>query len=257
MRHHAPDMAKALGPRCLLIEYGSGSSLKTPLLLQCLEDPAAYVPVDISREHLLSSAAALAERFTDLEICPVWADFTQDFVVPSAGRPCARRAVWFPGSTIGNFGPEHASRLLGRIARLVGPGGGLLIGVDLRKDASIIEPAYNDAAGVTAAFNLNLLSRINRELGADFNLARFEHRAFFNDAQSRIEMHLISRTRQAVHLAGVAIPFAKGESICTEFSYKYSPEAFRDLAQSAGLEVRHVWTDPDNLFSVQYLVANE
>jgi dimethylhistidine N-methyltransferase len=256
LRRHAPDMAAALGPRCLLIEYGSGSGLKTPLLLERLSDPAGYVPVDISREHLLASAMALAERFPALEVCPVWADFTELFGVPTPARPTGRRAVWFPGSTIGNFGPDEAARLLGRIAALVGPGGGLLIGVDLRKSAAVLDPAYNDAAGVTAAFNLNLLARINHELGADFDLNKFEHLAFFSDPLSRIEMHLVSRTRQTVHIAGVGIPFVEGESIRTECSYKYSREAFRQLAEEAGLQVQQVWTDTDDLFSVQYLVAN-
>jgi dimethylhistidine N-methyltransferase len=255
LRLYAPDMAGALGPRCLLIEYGSGSALKTPLLLECLEAAAAYVPVDISREHLLASAALLAERFGALKVCPVWADFTEKFRVPTPAQAPSRWAVWFPGSTIGNFGPQEAGRLLAGIAEVVGAGGGLLIGVDLRKPAALLEPAYNDAAGVTAAFNRNLLARINRELGADFDPTRFEHRAFFNDADSRIEMHLVSSARQAVHVAGATVRFAEGESIRTECSYKYSREAFARLADEAGLHVERIWTDPNDLFSVQYLVV--
>jgi dimethylhistidine N-methyltransferase len=255
LQRHTADMAEALGPRCLLIEYGSGSGLKTPLLLERLHDPAAYVPVDISREHLLASAARLAERFGELEICPVWADFTAPFSVPVPAKHAQRRAVWFPGSTIGNFGPVEATRLLGGMASLCGPGGGLLLGVDLRKPAAVLEPAYNDAAGVTAEFNLNLLARINRELGADFDLTRFQHRAFFNDPESRIEMHLVSRGQQTVHVGGVSVPFADRENICTEHSYKYSREAFSGLAAAAGLEVRQVWTDSREFFSVQYLVV--
>jgi dimethylhistidine N-methyltransferase len=255
MRRHAAAMAEVLGPGCLLIEYGSGSGLKTPLLLECLAEPAGYVPVDVCREHLLASAAALAERFTGLEVCPVWADFTEAFTVPATARPPRRRAVYFPGSTIGNFGPEEAVRLLQGIAELCGPGGGLLLGVDLHKPAAAVEPAYNDDAGVTAAFNLNLLARINRELGADFNLAAFEHKAFFDSANTRIEMHLVSRVCQTVHVGGATISFVEGESIRTEYSYKYSKEAFRGLADAAGLDVRQVWTDPGDLFSVQYLVV--
>jgi dimethylhistidine N-methyltransferase len=252
MRRHAGEMADALGPGCLLVEYGSGSGLKTPLLLERLRGPAGYVPVDISRGHLLHSAAALAGRFPNLAVRPAWADFTRPFALPELPRPPARRAVYFPGSTVGNFGPDDAVSLLKGIAELVGPGGGLLIGVDLRKPAAAVEPAYNDAAGVTAAFNLNLLARINRELGADFDLDGFAHRAFFDDAESRIEMHLVSRRRQSVRVGPAAFAFAAGESIRTEFSYKYSREAFRDLARAAGLEVRRVWTDEGELFSVQY-----
>jgi dimethylhistidine N-methyltransferase len=252
-RRHAADLAAALGPRCLLVEFGSGSSVKTPLLLERLPDPAGYVPVDISREHLLASAAALAARFPGLEVLPVWADFTTPFTLPAPRHPAARRAVYFPGSTIGNFGPDEAVRLLAGIAALGGPGGGLVIGVDLRKPAAAVEPAYNDAAGVTAAFNLNLLARINRELGADFDLDAFEHRAFFDEDHSRIEMHLVSRRPQAVHLGRATVRFAPGEGIRTEYSYKYSREAFARLAHAAGLAVRRVWTDDTGLFSVQYL----
>jgi dimethylhistidine N-methyltransferase len=255
MQRHAAQMAGALGPGCLLIEYGTGSGRKTPLLLERLAEAAGYVPVDVCREHLLAAAAALAERFGALEVCPVWADFTQPFTVAATAKMPRRRAVYFPGSTIGNFGPDEAVRLLEGIAELCGPGGGLLIGVDLYKPAAAVEPAYNDDAGVTAAFNLNLLARINRELGADFDLAGFEHRAFFEPDHGRIEMHLVSRAAQTVHVGGTVISFAEGESIRTEYSYKYSPEAFRDLADAAGLEVGQVWTDPDGLFSVQYLVV--
>jgi len=251
--HHAWDMAVELGPQCLVIEYGSGSSLKTPLLLEQLSNPAAYVPVDISREHLLASAEAIARRFPRLEVIPVWADFTDDFQLPRTRHVSRRRAVYFPGSTIGNFGPTEAIRLMTGIGRLCGPGGGFLVGVDLRKPAAVLEPAYNDAAGVTAEFNLNLLARINRELGADFELDGFEHRAVFNTQHSRIEMHLVSRRRQVVRIDDTTIRFAAGETICTEHSYKYTPEAFRDLARGAGLDVRRVWSDEAGLFSVQYL----
>ncbi|HJZ93999.1 MAG TPA: L-histidine N(alpha)-methyltransferase [Gemmataceae bacterium] len=249
----AGAMAAELGPDCLLIEYGSGSSLKTPLLLERLRDPIAYVPVDISREHLLASANAVAARFPNLEVLPVWADFSGEFQLPPTKRTERRRVVYFPGSTIGNFGPAEARRLMEGIARLCGPGGGFLVGVDLRKSVAILEPAYNDAAGVTAEFNLNLLVRINRELGADFDPDSFEHRAVFNSDESRIEMHLVSRRRQVVRVAGATFRFAAGETICTEHSYKYTPEAFRHLARAAGLELRRVWVDDAGLFSVQYL----
>ena len=253
LRRHAGDMATALGDRCLVIEYGSGSGLKTPLLLERLHCPAGYVPVEINRDHLLASASALARRFPHIEVLPVWADFTRDFEVPVPQVMPRRRAVFFPGSTIGNFGPTEAVRLMEGVAQRCESGGALLVGVDLRKSKAILEPAYDDAAGVTAAFNKNLLVRINRELGADFDLDQFDHRAVFDEKHSRIEMHLVSRRRQVVHLDGRAIGFAAGESICTEHSYKYSAEAFRDMAHAAGLSVRTVWTDNAGWFSVQYL----
>jgi dimethylhistidine N-methyltransferase len=253
LRRHAGDMAAALGDSCLVIEYGSGSGLKTPLLLERLRHPAGYVPVDISRDHLLASAAILARRFPHIEVLPVWADFTGDFEIPATRRPPRRKAVFFPGSTIGNFGPTCAVRLMEGVAQRCGPGGGFLVGVDLRKSKAILEPAYDDAAGVTAAFNKNLLVRINRELVADFDLDQFDHRAVFNERHSRIEMHLVSRKRQAVHLDGRTIRFAAGESICTEHSYKYTLDVFRDMARTGGLTVRQVWTDDAGWFSVQYL----
>lgn len=253
LRGHAGEMARELGENCLVIEYGSGSSLKTPLLLQRLRRPAGYVPVDISREHLLASSSAIAKSFPALEVHPVWADFTEDFAIPVTRRLPQRRAVFFPGSTIGNFCPKGAVGLMQGIARRAGPGGGLLIGVDLWKSKSILEPAYDDAAGVTAAFNRNLLVRINRELGADFDLGQFEHRAIVNEKHQRMEMHLVSRKRQVVHIDDASIWFAAGETICTEHSHKFTLEAFRDMAHAAGLVVRRVWLDEERLFSVQYL----
>jgi dimethylhistidine N-methyltransferase len=253
LRRHAGDMAAALGDACLVIEYGSGSGLKTPLLLERLRHPAGYVPVDISRDHLLASAAALARRFPQLEVLPAWADFTGAFEIPATRRVPRRKAVFFPGSTIGNFGPTCAIELMEGVARRGGRGGAFLVGVDLRKSKTILEPAYDDAAGVTAAFNKNLLVRINRELGTDFDVNQFDHRAVFDEKHSRIEMYLVSRRRQVVNLDGQTIRFTAGEVICTEYSYKYTLDAFRDLARAAGLSVRQVWTDEAGWFSVQYL----
>jgi dimethylhistidine N-methyltransferase len=253
LRRHAGQMAGRLGPACALIEYGSGSSLKTRLLLDRLDRPAAYVPVDISGEHLLRSARELARAYPGLEVAPVCADFTRPFTLPPLRQSPRRRVVYFSGSTIGNFGPAEATALLAGIARLCGPGGGLLIGVDLKKDRAILEPAYDDTRGVTAAFNLNLLARINRELGADFDLGRFRHRAFYNEGAGRIEMHIVSRAAQTVHVGGTAFELAEGETICTEYSYKYGLDEFRDLAARAGLALEQVWTDEKGLFSVQYL----
>jgi dimethylhistidine N-methyltransferase len=251
----APEMVALLGPACLLVEFGSGSGLKTRLLLDHLPEPAAYVPVDLARGHLLQSAAELAARYPGLEILPLCADFAGDLELPMPRRPAARRAVFFPGSTIGNFGPDETHQLLRRIARLCGPGGGLLLGTDLRKDPAVLEAAYNDREGVTRAFNLNLLRRINRELGADFDLDAFRHAAVYNRARGRIEMHLVSRRAQEVHVGGTAIRFAEGETICTEYSYKYDLDEFRAQAAAAGLDVARVWTDERRYFAVQYLIV--
>jgi dimethylhistidine N-methyltransferase len=255
LQRHAPEMADLLRAGCALVEYGSGSGLKTRILLDHLHDAHAYVPVDISREHLYRTAGQIARDYPHLAVTPLCADFTRPFALPSAVRDAWRRAVYFSGSTIGNFLPGEATRLLAHVAELVGPGGGLLIGVDLKKSPQILEPAYADARGVTAAFNLNLLARINRELGADFVLKRFRHRAFYDEEHGRIEMHLVSLAAQSVRLAGRTFALAEGESICTEYSHKYSLADFRALAEAAGLQVRRVWTDEQGLFSVQYAEA--
>ena len=257
MRQNALAMAEAVGPQCRLIEYGSGSSLKTPLLLEALDNPACYVPVDISGDYLVHAAAALSRRFPDLEVTPVTADFTQPFELPLTHRYVRRQVIYFPGSTIGNFAPAEAVDLMAKMAGQVGEDGGLLIGVDLRKGVDVLEHAYNDSSEVTAAFNLNLLARINSELDGDFDLNAFQHRAVFNEHFSRIEMHLFSRRAQVVHIGRHTFEFKKGESIRTEYSHKYTREAFRRLASAAGFEVRQIWTDDKDLFSVQYLTMGE
>jgi len=256
MRAYAHEMAALIGPDCLLVEYGIGSSLKTRILLDHLIAPAGYVPVDISREQLLRSAQRLALSYPRIEILPVWADYTAGLALPRPARRAAQAVIYFPGSTIGNCHPDEAVHLLRQIAALVEPGGGLLIGVDLQKDRATLELAYNDRAGVTAAFNLNMLARINRELGANFQLDQFLHRAFYNDCAGRIEMHLVSQRRQLIDIDGASIVFGAGESILTECSYKYSVESFGALARASGFEVTHVWTDPQRLFSVQYLLGH-
>jgi dimethylhistidine N-methyltransferase len=253
MREAAAQMAQRLGPRCLLAELGSGSSVKTELLLEHLVEPAAYVPIDIAAEELARSAARIAQRYPQLDVRPLCADFTRSFSLPELSRAPARRAVYFPGSTIGNFEPPRAARLLRRIASLCGQSGGLLIGVDLRKDAGLLERAYNDADGVTSAFNLNLLARLNRELDADFQLDGFRHRAFYDRRHGRIEMHLVSARPQTVRIGGLRLEFAAGETIRTEYSYKYSLGGFRSLARQGGFGVEQVWLDRNRLFSVQYL----
>ena len=246
-------MAGLLGPRCLLIEYGSGSSLKTRHLLDHLRDPAGYVPIDVSGEHLRRSTRALQEEYPDIEMLPLCGDFTRPLRLPACRKPAARRVVYFPGSTIGNFSPREAIALLRQTAVLCGSDGGLLLGVDLRKDPRVLEAAYNDRRGVTAAFNRNILVRINRELGADFDLDQFAHRALYDAANGRIEMHLISRRDQVVHLDGVSFFFVAGESIHTENSYKYSLPVLTDLAEAGGFTAERVWTDERQYFSVAYL----
>lgn len=255
MSEHGQEMAEMLGPCCALIEYGSGSSTKTRLLLDHLANPAAYIPIDISRQQLIQSAADLAHTYEGLRLIPVCADYTQCFDLPPCGRNVERKAVYFPGSTIGNFHPDEAAAFLSRIAGVCGPGGGLLIGVDLKKSSETLEAAYNDSRGVTAAFNLNILVRINRELGANFDVDRFSHIAFFNEELGRIEMHLVSLTDQRVLIAGAEIAFRQGETIHTENSYKYSLAEFRKLAALGGFDVVKTWTDPQGLLSVQYLTA--
>ncbi len=250
MAAHAPEMGAMLGAGCQLIEFGSGTSLKTRHLLEHLPRPAGYVPVDVAAGHLAAASASLAARFPEVEIRPVVADFTRPFAVPPAPGT-ARRAVYFPGSTVGNFAPRQALHLLRSVADLIGPGGAFLVGIDLKKDAQVLTWAYNDAAGVTAAFNLNLLARINRELGGDFDLGQFAHRAFYDPDLGRVEMHLVSRRAQTVHLAGNVVPFALGESIHTESSHKYTPGEFRELAGGAGFAHAQTWSDARGWFAVQ------
>jgi dimethylhistidine N-methyltransferase len=253
MERDAGAMAQGSGSRALVIEYGSGSSVKTRRLLESLREPAGCVLVDISREHLLRSASQLAAEFPHVEVLPVCADFTAPFTVPRPQGAVRRRVVYFPGSTIGNFLPEPATRLLRQMATQVGPGGGLLIGTDLRKDPAVLEAAYNDAQGVTAAFNKNLLRRINRELGADFRLDAFEHRAVYDEERGRIEMLLISREVQEVRVAGRRFEFATGETIRTEYSHKYTIDGFHRMAAAAGWRPEQVWMDPQALFAVHLL----
>jgi dimethylhistidine N-methyltransferase len=256
MRESIGEIAELLGPECLLIEYGSGSSLKTRILLDHMKDPAGYMPIDISRDHLLQAAEALRRRYPALDIHPVCADYTAELDLPETRRRSARRIVYFPGSTIGNFEPAPAEAFLKRIGRVCGRNGALLIGVDLEKDEEILEAAYDDARGVTAAFNLNLLERVNRELGADFDLDLFRHDARFSPTHGRVEMHLVSLEDQSVRIGDVEVDFEEGESIWTESSYKHSVEGFEALAAGAGFQVQRVWTDPDELFSVQYLTPS-
>ena len=252
MRDNADEIAERIGPQASLIEFGSGSSLKTRLLLSFMREPAVYVPVDISRELLVASAESLDEQFPELEVLPVVADFTQPFDLPDPKVAPLRNIVYFPGSTIGNFPPDAALSLLEVMYQEAGEDGALLIGVDLQKDRAVLEAAYNDAAGVTARFNLNLLVRLNREFGADFHVDAFEHVAFYTEEAGRIEMHLRAREPQAVTIAGHRFEFRQGETIHTENSHKFTKEGFRELAGRAGFEVCRAWTDEREWFSLQY-----
>lgn len=248
LRAHSADIAFALGDDVLLIELGSGSSQKVRWLLGDLR-PAAYMPVDISREHLEVAARSLARDYPWLPIHAACIDYSHGMTIP-APVPHARKAAFFPGSTIGNFTPDEAEKFLAKLARVLGPGGKLLIGVDLVKDPALLHAAYNDARGITAAFNLNLLVRLNREHGADFDLAAFEHHAFYHAELSRIEMHLRSMRDQWVNLAGHRFHFKAGETLHTENSYKYTIEGFQALARRAGFASERVFLDPARLFSV-------
>jgi len=247
------QIAELLGPQCLLIEFGSGSSRKTRVLLEALQAPAGYVPIDISRDHLTQSARALARRYPALEVLPVCADYTRAYDVPEPSGPVRRRIAYFPGSTIGNFEPASAQAFLKHCAQICGARGGILIGVDLHKDTRTLEAAYDDREGVTALFELNILLRMNRELGADFAMERFRYEARYDTARRRIEMSLVSLAAQRVRIGSRSVELAEGERILTERSYKYTLESFRELAASQDLAVRHVWTDAAALFSVQYL----
>ena len=253
LRGHGADIGASIGARPLLIEYGSGSCRKTRLLLDHLDDPVGYVPIEISRDALEQSSRSLAAAYPDLEVLPVCADYTGEFSIPEPERQPARRCLYFPGSTIGNFEPSGARDFLAQMSRTVGRSGSVVLGVDLKKQTALLERAYNDAQGATAAFNCNILRRINRELDARFPLDVFHHRSIYNAEKGRVEMHLVCERELALECAGEMIHFGVGETIHTENSYKYSLGEFAVLARSAQLRVERVWTDPKELFSVQQL----
>jgi dimethylhistidine N-methyltransferase len=253
LREHAPEIARFFPSGSALVEFGSGSNRKVLTLLAAAPTIAAYVPVDISSHMLLQEAQELRCDHPGLAVLPVEADFTLPFALPAEIAASARTG-FFPGSTIGNFEPHAASVFLRHAGRMLGPGASLIIGVDLMKEPSLLHAAYNDAAGVTARFNLNLLTRINRELDGDFDVARFGHKACYNSARHRIEMHLVSETRHEVHVAGRVIEFRAGESIHTENSYKYTLESFGALARGSAWTAVSTWTDVGRNFSVHALV---
>jgi L-histidine N-alpha-methyltransferase len=253
IQSHAREIASTLGEGALLIEFGSGSSSKTRMLLDEMQDMAGYVPVDVSGDYLQQVADGLQTHYPHIPVHPVVADFTQPFSLPTANTREQRKIVYFPGSTLGNFTPHAATQVLRHMAKMSGPQGGVLIGIDLLKSTQILIAAYNDAQNVTARFNLNLLSRLNRELGANFDIEQFRHQALFNLDNDRIEMRLFARSAQSVQIADATFHFDKDESILTEYSHKYTLQSFADLATQAQLQISKVWTDPEQQFSVQYL----
>ena len=256
LREHVVDMVDAIGPQASLIEFGSGSSLKIRILLENLDQLAAYVPVDISRDYLVMAADDIARDFPEIEVLPVAADFTYPFGLPDPVVTPVRNVVYFPGSTIGNFSHTAAHDLLRVMHHEAGNYGALLIGIDLQKDKEIIEAAYNDCAGVTAEFNLNILRRINREFGADFELDDFRHRAIYNEASGRIEMYLISSCDQIVTIAGHNFAISAGESILTEHSHKYTTGGFVAMAARAGFRLEKHWSDSGKMFAVLYFLRD-
>jgi len=251
LRDNLDDVVATIGQYCYLIEPGSGSCDKVRLMLDSLR-PSAYMPLDISKDHLLNACHRLCEDFPWLDVHAVCIDFTDDLTLPEPPKSL-RRVAFFPGSSIGNFEPADAVTFLHDLGLAVGPGGGVLIGVDLKKDPEVLHAAYNDGEGVTAAFNKNLLTRINDELGADFEISAFDHKAFYNRADGRVEMHLESLAAQTVQIGDAAFKFAQGETIHTENSYKYTLLEFQRMAEWAGLHLVRSWTDPDQLFSIHFL----
>jgi L-histidine Nalpha-methyltransferase len=256
LRASAGEISSRIGPRCRLIEFGSGASAKIRLLLAALDRPAAYLPIDISGEMLQGTASDVAADFPSLEVIAVCADYMEPRSLPRLlARGQDRRVGFFPGSTIGNLLPEEALHFLRGCRDLLGAGGAMVIGADLKKDPEILRAAYNDAAGITAEFTLNLLARMNRELGADFNLRRFAHQAVYNAEVGRVEIHVRSLMDQIVTVSGRGFKFARDELLHVEYSYKYTVEEFQRLASRAGFAPSACWTDAESRFSVHYLTA--
>jgi dimethylhistidine N-methyltransferase len=253
MRESADEMAGVIGPECAIVEYGIGSALKTRILLETLDDPVACVPVDISREFLLNSSEGLAREFPRIEFVTVCANFMAPFNLPVFSRPARRAVAYFPGSTIGNLTPDEAGDLLGNMAETCGGGGGLLVGIDLIKEVKTLEAAYNDRLGVTAEFNKNLLARMNRELGADFDLEDFYFQALYNPDFRCVESYLVSRVAQSTQFGGETFTFKEGETIHTENSHKFDIGDFSDFAAGHGFHTKKVWADTEEMFAVVFL----
>lgn len=255
LEQHASALANHIGPNATIIEFGSGAAIKVRYLLSALQQASAYVPVDVSREQLHHVAAERAIEFPDVSVLPVWADYNEPFELPDIPEG-SRRIGFFPGSTIGNLHPEEAIAFLRRVRDTVGADGGLVLGVDRRKNPRLLNAAYNDAAGVTAEFNLNVLTHLNRELQATFSRSAFQHKAFFNDSKSRIEMHLEAISPQHITVLGESISFAAGESILTEYSYKYDRAMLDDVVTRSGFRIAELFTDTNKWFWVAWLEAD-
>jgi len=255
MQDNIKEMGELLGEGTLLIELGSGSSQKIRLLLDHIPGLAGYIPIDISSDYLINTCKTLQNEYPDLNIIPLSADYTKSFELPAIDKPFDHKAIYFPGSTIGNFTKQKAKEFINRIANIASNNGGLIIGVDLKKDKKLLEAAYNDKKGVTAKFNLNILNNINSLLNTSFDLSKFKHYAFFNEELGRIEMHLISKEKQNVAIGTSIINIDKNEHIITEYSYKYSLEEFEELAGDK-FELKKYWVDENNLFSIQYYKMN-
>lgn len=255
LNQHAGDIAGVLGSDVRLVEYGSGHAIKTRLLLEHLVDPVAWIPIELSSEPLHQAMMRMSAQFPNLPIQPLAVDFTRSLRLPVPPRAPRRTVLYFPGSTIGNFEDREAAQLLRKMRGEMGDNGGILIGADLKKSRKTIEAAYNDSAGITAAFTLNMLTRLNRELGCNFELGAFRHRARYNAMAGRIETHIVSDREQRVRVGRFEIPFREDEAMLVEYSCKYSLEDFASLAATAGLAVQHVWLDPEGMFSLQYLTA--
>lgn len=253
LKNNSREMARFMGPDVTLIEPGSGSGEKVRYLLKEMNNPRAYIPIEIARDILTRMTGELHDEFPDLKVIPVCADFNQNLEMPlSVGNDNGKKVIFFPGSTIGNFHPDDAVSFLKRAGKLIGENGGLLIGVDLKKDKEKFQLAYDDPAGVTRDFNLNLLERLNREVDASFDLENFEHKAFYNEELGRVEMHLRSKVPQLVRVHETMFRFREGETIHTECSYKYTAEEFCELAAKAKFHIRKFWKDPEQLFCVYY-----
>ena len=257
MQQNMAEISDCVGPSCSVIEFGSGAGVRARFLLEHLNEPLVYVPVDISGDHLAAVAKEFTTDFPAIEVLPVVADFTRPFPLPEPKRMPLRNLVYFPGSTIGNFKPEAALNLLRVMFQEASAGGALIIGIDLKKDSEVLEAAYNDRAGVTAEFNLNMLRRLNREFGSDFDLENFHHQAIYNDSKGRIEMHLVSQVPQKVEMAGQVFCFEAGEAVVTEYSYKYATDEFKAMIESAGFVVDKIWTDSNHWFSLMYCTRPE
>lgn len=255
LSQYQSEISRAVGANVQLVELGSGSSKKTKILIRGLKDIEAYIPIDICLEQLNEASVGMRKIFPTLRVEPVCADYTQAFTIPERLDAKSKRVFFFPGSTIGNLEPQMMVELLKRVRNLSGDTGGLLIGIDLKKDTEILRKAYNDREGVTAEFNLNVLRRINREVEADFNLENFRHDAFYDERKGRIEMHLVSRKPHSVNIDGGSIWFRESETIHTENSYKFTVSEFQSLAERAGFQGEQVWIDDDSLFSVHYFSA--